>query len=48
MKHVQLRIAVVTAFPATGVAQEFYNKFHFRIIVKYPSGSDGTIISSIN
>ena len=41
MEHIQLRMAVVAAFFASSVSQEFYDKFHFRIIIKYPSGSDG-------
>ena len=48
MKHIQLRTAIVTAFVAIGMAQEFYNKFHFRIIIKHPSGSDGAVIGGIN
>ena len=48
MEHVQLRMAIVATFVAISMAQESYNKFHFRIIVKYPSGSDGTVIGGIN
>ena len=41
-------MAIVATFVAGSMTQEFYNKFHFRIIVKYPPGSNGTIISGIN
>ena len=48
MEHIQLRMAVVAAFFASSVSQEFYDKFHFRIIIKYPSGSDGSVIGGVN
>ena len=48
MEHIQLRMAVVAAFFASSVSQEFYDKFHFRIIIKYPSGSDGAVIGGVN
>ena len=48
MEYIQLRMAIVASFFASSVSQEFYNKFHFRIIVKYPSGSDGAVIGGIN
>ena len=41
-------MAVAATFLAISVAQEFYNKFYFRIIVKYPSGSDRTIVGGLN
>ena len=43
-----MRMAVVAAFFASSVSQEFYDKFHFRIIIKYPSGSDGAVIGGVN
>ena len=48
MPHVQLLTAVFATFVTIGVAQEFYNEFHFGIVVKHPSGSDGTVIGGIN
>lgn len=41
-------MAIIAFFVAISVAQEFYDKFHFRIIIKYPSWSDGAVIGGVN
>ena len=47
MEYIQPGIAVNTAFATTGMTQKFHDKFHFGVIVKYPSGSNGAMVSSV-